>query len=72
MIKDGVISGRGKDEVGEFSVIGYHKNKKVEYNMTYVDSFTAHFEGTFDGPNKITGRHNIDEVNGTFELILQK
>ena len=63
-IWNNTITGRGHDDVGEFTINGDFKpNGQVNFVKQYIGQHAVHYEGTYDGNRIISGQWKIPAYN---------
>ncbi len=72
-VKDGRITGKGKDDVGKFDIIGFYSaDGVVNFIKRYKGQHEVSYSGVREGQS-ITGKWNIHgEWNGTFQLYKER
>jgi len=66
--KEGVVSGRGKDEVGAFTWAGAIKpNGELQMTKQYIGQHAVEYKGKLAG-SVISGKYSVGSASGDFEL----
>ena len=71
VISDGIIIGKGSDEVGEFYINGYVKGTKINFIKKYHGKHTVLYKGHIDDKNVIKGKWQLEAMEDNFELRQQ-
>ena len=73
-INFGVITGKGCDAVGDFTIYGQHnpQNNQIKIEKQYTGKHRVFYEGQFDGFRVISGRWSMPEYNISDTFRLEK
>jgi hypothetical protein len=65
----GEVKGKGKDEIGEFSIKGkVHSDGAVDFKKEYKGRHTVNYMGRITGKNTIEGDWDVGGARGAFKL----